>query len=370
MKPLFFSPLLATTLCFYATTSVWAKPKPANTNAKKSVLVKFVITDPNGNSQQGSTGDYLPSADNVNPASKGYYVTLSASIVVPQGTAASNLPSTLQLRAKRVRRVATPTGTTKLIFVGPVLDNLPELKLLPNPTLDGNNIIYKYGTYQPNNHNNQATEEMLRVAKDWNVAKERGRWEISVQRGYGASNYTHFKIDKRSQITNSAINWADYVWNYHPTWNTGGPYWNLCNGFVAYVYSSHGLTGLPNTPGNGRAQLAAATASDDGPGSLRFFWTEASPVGDPGHVAIIGPPTRFTRSGTRIDNNGSAPRDFTTADGSQYRYNGPTFNSLDDGVGEEPGYLGFSAGAKRPQSFTLPSVRTPGKSLLEELDAE
>lgn len=111
----------------------------------------------------------------------------------------------------------------------------------------------------------------------------------------------------------------------------------------------------------------AATAPDEGLGSLRFFWSNMNPptaTNDPGHVGIVGPLSGNFFAGysaTRIDNNG------LPADGQGF--NGPTWRTLDEGD-----YL-FDDPQRRPVSKTLPAKRGnfpngDPKSLLQELDEE
>lgn len=116
--------------------------------------------------------------------------------------------------------------------------------------------------------------------------------------------------------------------------------------------------------------FAAASATDDGLGSLRFFWSSAALangwVNDPSHVAVLGP-RNFLGARSRIDNNG-APANING-------FNAPTWRSLSEGVGDGQAYVNGPAGYE-PQSKTLPAFRGGTnqygliKSLLEELDEE
>ena len=372
------SGLLLGALCLGANVTIaGAQPVPKDRVKVKApapelgqIPVVFSVSTSGDASALGSSGDYLPSGADVDPQTKGYYIEVKASVTLPATVNASVLPNTIQIQARRILYQTTPAGLRTKVYTGDTVDFITLQQANSAPNAAGTERIYFYERYPPPPYSTNEELEIARVENDWNVSKVMGRWEVRVHPDDGPSNLVEVKINKRAQITNTAINWSDYVWNYHPEWHTKGPYWNLCQGFAAFVYQQHGLDGLPNTPGDGKAQLAAATAADGEPGSLRFFWSSASPPGDPGHIAIIGPPTYYTGSGTRIDNNGSAPRNVTLPNGNELLYNGPTFNSLDHGVGATGGYQGFGAGVFAPVDQTLPSKRTPGQSLLQELDGE
>ena len=298
--------------------------------------------------------------------------------------------ATIRLQARRFRNQLSPTGQVQRSYTGDTLD-LASLQLYISAPGPGQNYrSYFYSRYPPSPYNSVEEADAARVANDWNVSQVKGRWELRVHPDDGPSNTVDVKIDKRGQVTGAAIAWANY-YQYKQAnadsqaeldeWssiNHPDGLWDYCFSFANYVYDQHGLEGLGTT---GPAAFGAASALDDGPGSLRFYWSKI-PVptapNDPGHIGIIGPNT-LLGYGTRIDNNGKPDR-LTyglSIDGvlNPQRFNGPLWRAKDEGVGDAY----FSAAqnaARKPISKTLPASRggtMPNgnlKSLLQELDEE
>ena len=165
-----------------------------------------------------------------------------------------------------------------------------------------------------------------------------------------------FKIDKRSQIVDYAMEWPTY-WTDQGWTGPNHPnrLFNRCFDFANHIYGRQGLT-IPGDDGS--TMFPAASVPDDGKGSLRFFWSEEDVrwgrVNDPAHVGILG------GNNDRIDNNG-----YPAPNGAA----GPTWRSKDAGVGDIPGYV-TGPPQYEPRSQTLRGVTNPSLSLLQELDAE
>lgn len=269
------------------------------------------------------------------------------------------------------------------------MSRLTRGKPIPNAS---DTTTYTYRTHDLDD--DEASPRRIKGTRDWHINNKLGRLEFEVEDW--PSNKVQFKIDKRSQVSTYALDWASYYAykranakdeNELKQWGTkAGAMWTHCFSFAGHVYNRHGL----GIDGSNSGMYPAATAPDEGLGSLRFFWTNMNPptaTNDPGHVGIVGPLSGnfFGYGGTRIDNNGlpeqvtqetfwdpetNAPKTIDR------RFNGPTWRTLDEGVGQ-PGYFSEEQDfTRRPRSRTLPAKRgglhTDGKpkSLLQELDEE
>ena len=384
------SGLLLGALCLGANATIaGAQPVPKDRVKVKApapelgqIPVVFSVSTSGDASALGSSGDYLPSGADVDPQTKGYYIEVKASVTLPATVNASVLPNTIQIQARRILYQTTPAGVRTKFYTGDTVDfiTLQQSKSAPSGQ---NQRIYFYERYPPTPYNSIEELETARVENDWNVSKVMGRWEVRVHPNDGPSNLVEVKINKRAQITSTALDWTNY-YQYKQanaasqaefdTWNTTthpDRLWSHCFSFSSYVYERQGLT-IPNNDGTG--MFGAASAPDDAPGSLRFFWTnEAIPkaASDPGHVGVIGPNTTLGY-GTRIDNNGKPDLTWRTYgfDGSytDHSFNGPLWRAKDEGVGAT--YFDNTHPTLFPKSQTLPGQRNPTISLLQELDGE
>ena len=228
----------------------------------------------------------------------------------------------------------------------------------------------------------ETTPRRLPGSADLNIDDWKGRWQFYIE-GF-IKHGVELKIDKRSQLVNYGLDWVNYYdyrranaktqaeldeWSsiHQPNNTNPSPKtWSNCFTFAGHVYNRMGLTIAGN---DGADMFPAASAVDEAPGSLRFFWSDVAVANswttDPSHVGLIGPNT-FLGYGTRVDNNGAPP----AADA----YAGPTWRGLDDGVGDA--YVAGPTGYE-PKSQTLPATRgginpitKKTESLLQELDAE
>ena len=357
-----------------------ATPAPAPTTRKiraaspvaNQVTVAFSVSASIGASATGEAGAYLPSSASVSPQEKNYYVALNASLVVPSDMDESLLPTTIRLQARRFRNETSPTGQVQRNYMGETRDDLPVLHRFANPTANQYSRTYTYGTFEPDNHENQEQGEARRATSDWNVSQVKGRWELRVHPDDGPSNTVDVKINKRTQIVTIAESWVNYYqyrranapdeteFNDWSSKEHPDGLFTHCFSFVSYIYGRCGL----NIPGDdGKGVLAIATALDDNPGSLRFYWTPRTPpfpADDPGHIAIIA--NSLLGFPKRIDNNGRPAAD----DGSI----GPTWRPLDQGVGDVYDVYAGPDSIRPPVSRTLAGETNPSISLLQELDAE
>ena len=294
-------------LCLVGVAAVggaaWAQTVPKEKVKAKAgapelgqIPVIFSVSTSGDGSALGGSGDYLPSGASVSPQDKNYYVTLTASVTVPLDVNASFLPDSLHLKARRVRNQLLPTGAQQRFYTGDELGNLPVLNRLPNTTENQYGRTYTYSTFEQNNHEDLEQHEARRVSSDWNVSKVLGRWELRVRPEDGASNAVDVKIDKRTQIINTALDWATY-WPNRPESskkygeigdgqggterilneavyidsNTGEELFTQCHSFAGYVYNRHGLYDAYGGDVACSSLPSAATADDSGSGSLRFF---------------------------------------------------------------------------------------------------
>jgi hypothetical protein len=354
-------------------------PTPVHSATQTVRALRFQLSvSPDGTSQLGSPGNYTsahhwdgtsanpdgtPLLRLLAPEEKRYYVVVSAELALPPGVTP---PDPVRVLAQRILRNGsgiTLVGEPRTLTLVLVDDGTDASR---QPSSDGaGNLVYSYRMYY------QDDNEVHRVAGsyDWEVTALLGRYLLQVHPEDGLSNLVEFKIDKRSQIVNTANDWASFYQTQlsldpNSSWNSSmhpNGLFTHCFSFAGYIYNRHGLTIATTDLG----MYPAAEAPDDGEGSLRFYWSNMTPpsaVDDPGHVGVMG------SNGTRIDNNGLPTRD-------PNKFNGPLLRPMDEGVGSA--YLNTQQDPLRaPRSRTLKAQRTGDKpngdhtSLLEELDSE
>lgn len=305
----------------------------------------------------------------VSPDEKEFYAVVQAKVTFP----ASHTPDeTITVTAERIRYSNGPNnapvpvdGTDgscdiTLTLITSATDTEGGA---PVSSSDGQSKTWTYRT-----HDLSDTEaHRINGLFDWHITDKKGRWRLKVKDEW--SNPVELKIDKRGQLTAYAMDWASYYADKRAgaadeeeldQWSTiDGPngLWSHCFSFAGHIYNRHGLS----IAGTNAGMPSAASASDDGSGSLRFYWSNQNPPTsptDPGHVGLIGPNTMLGYA-TRIDNNG-LPADSTG-------FNGPMWRGKDEGVASA--YMGYGSN-REPVSRTLPGVMNPAVSLLQELDGE
>ena len=115
------------------------------------------------------------------------------------------------------------------------------------------------------------------------LTMHKGHWQFQVANNSRFNAPVEFKMDKRSQLADYAVDWANYyqsknIDSFDHPWNSivhPDGLFGLCWSFASHIYNRHGLSIV----GTDSEMYLSATAPDNDKGSLRFFWTkEAVPT--------------------------------------------------------------------------------------------
>ena len=189
------------------------------------------------------------------PEEKPFYVSPTARITLPASIAP---PSTVSVRATRVRYTTTGTTTTMAPVAGtdPITLTLYLISSANNlgkayfPEPDGQgNTIYSYRMHLM--EDNELLPPRLAGTADWNVTDKLGRWQLQLDPASGQSAPVEFKIDKREQIAKTALDWVGY-WPVRPeasqlnemahhSVTLNKTLFSGCHSFAGYIYHRHGL---------------------------------------------------------------------------------------------------------------------------------
>ena len=320
------------------------------------IPVVFSVSTSGDGSALGRSGDYLPSGADVDPQTKDYYIEVEASVTLPADMDASVLPNTIRIQARRILYNTTSSGVRSKTYTGDTLDLITLQQANSAPSAQ-NQRIYYYDRYPPSPYNTVEELETARVENDWNVSKVKGRWEVRVHPDDGPSNLVEVKINKRAQITTTALDWANFWPTTQPrnddlkaAWYPpdSGTYFGDCGGFVSYVYDRHGLE-ISSAFGSAEQQ---SSVLDSGAGSLRFFYNGPNGNANVLHVGIL------VSSNQVVDNNNAV---YALSDRGVY------LHGKGDGMNAA---WPFNHQYDSAQEKTLKGELNPSTSILQELDAQ
>ena len=241
--------------------SVSARPRVRTNTENLDVNRFYVYTYVGSDFSTSSAGNYLGPRSNPR-----WFVTLNA--IVKRAASAGTPPQTIDFVRKRY--VNKQAGNSDS---GTVVGNL---KPNANPQ-NYANINWEYWAYSPAPYNGNQ-------AGGWEITKLRGRWQISVKYSNNKvpdQEPAYFKIDKRSQIVETARNWYGATSVELGQVATGF----YCGDFTAMIYDQLGLGSLSGPVG---AQYGQMNRTDLGDGAILFYRVPANAAApfNPSHAAI------------------------------------------------------------------------------------